>query len=112
LSDPLTRAAPPSRPAAALMALIGAYQRWISPFLGNRCRFYPSCSVYAKTAIETHGALRGTWLAVRRLVKCQPFHPGGFDYVPPAVNRVKRGRKGYGEMVSAGQVGPPKRGSS
>ncbi|HKO84059.1 MAG TPA: membrane protein insertion efficiency factor YidD, partial [Actinomycetota bacterium] len=50
------------------MALIGAYQRWISPFLGNRCRFHPSCSVYAKTAIETHGALRGSWLALRRLV--------------------------------------------
>ena len=66
----------------------------------------------AKTAIETHGAVRGSWLALRRLVKCQPFHPGGFDYVPPATGRVKPGRKGYGEVVSAGQVGPPKRGSS
>jgi uncharacterized protein len=112
LSDPQATAAAPGRVAAALMALIGAYQRWISPFLGNRCRFHPSCSAYAKTAIETHGALRGTWLALRRLVKCQPFHPGGFDYVPPATGRVKCGRKGYGEMVSAGQIGPPKRGSS
>jgi uncharacterized protein len=112
LSDPQATAAAPGRAAAALMALIGAYQRWISPFLGNRCRFHPSCSAYAKTAIETHGALRGTWLALRRLVKCQPFHPGGFDYVPPATGRVKRGRRGYGEMVSAGQIGPPKRGSS
>ena len=57
-------------------------------------------------------AVRGSWLALRRLVKCQPFHPGGFDYVPPATSRVKPGRKGYGEKVSAGQVGPPKRGSS
>ena len=80
------------------MWLIGAYQRWISPFLGNRCRFHPSCSAYAKTAVETHGAL--------------PFHPGGFDYVPPATRRVKPGRKGYGEMVSAGRPGPPERGSS
>ncbi len=69
--------------AVALLAAIRGYQRWISPALGPRCRFYPSCSQYAKTAIEIHGAARGTWLAMRRLVKCQPFHPGGFDYVPP-----------------------------
>ena len=112
MSDPQATTPSPSRPAAVLMGLIGAYQRWISPFLGNRCRFHPSCSAYAKTAVETHGALKGTWLAVRRLVKCQPFHPGGFDYVPPATRRVKPGRRGYGEMVSAGQDGPPKRGSS
>jgi putative membrane protein insertion efficiency factor len=112
LSDGQDRMPAPSGAAAVLMGLIGGYQRFISPYLGNRCRFHPSCSVYARTAIETHGALRGTCHAVRRLVKCQPFHPGGFDYVPPATARVKRGRKGYGEMVSAGQVGPPKRGSS
>jgi uncharacterized protein len=109
LSEQLARTPVPSGPAKLLMLLIGAYQRWISPFLGNRCRFHPSCSVYAKTAIEVHGALRGSWLALRRLVKCQPFHPGGF---PPATGRVKAGRKGYGEVVSAGQVGPPERGSS
>jgi uncharacterized protein len=79
----------PSGPALLLSALIAGYQRWISPFLGDRCRFYPSCSVYAKTAIEVHGAARGSWLAVRRLVKCQPFHPGGFDHVPPPTGRVK-----------------------
>jgi putative membrane protein insertion efficiency factor len=100
------------RPAVALMRLIAAYQRWISPFLGNRCRFHPSCSVYAMTAIEVHGAARGSWLALRRLLKCQPFHPGGFDYVPPASGRVKPRRKGYGEVVSAGPPGPPERGSS
>lgn len=70
--------------ARALIAVIGAYQRWISPALGPRCRFYPSCSQYAKTAIEVHGALRGAGLALRRLAKCQPFHPGGIDPVPPA----------------------------
>jgi uncharacterized protein len=109
LSDQAAKAARPSRPAILLAALIGAYQRWISPFLGNRCRFHPSCSVYAKTAIEVHGAARGSWLAFRRLLKCQPFHPGGFDYVPPATGRVKPGRRGYGERASAG---PPQRGSS
>jgi uncharacterized protein len=98
-----------SWPAMVLTALIGAYQRWISPFLGNRCRFHPSCSVYAKTAIEVHGAARGSWLALRRLLKCQPFHPGGFDYVPPPTRRAKARRRGYGEMVSAG---PRQRGSS
>jgi putative membrane protein insertion efficiency factor len=112
LTDRQATVPSPSRTAVVLVGLIGAYQRWISPFLGNRCRFHPSCSVYAKTAIEVHGAVRGSWLAVRRLLKCQPFHPGGFDYVPPVKDRVKRGRKGYREMVSAGQVGPPKRGSS
>jgi putative membrane protein insertion efficiency factor len=110
LSDRAAEAPAASRPAAVLMGLIGAYQRWIGPFLGNRCRFHPSCSTYAETAIAVHGAGRGSWLAFRRLLKCQPFHPGGFDYVPPRAPRVKRGRKGYGgEMVSAG---PPERGSS
>jgi putative membrane protein insertion efficiency factor len=112
LSDQQARTPAPSRLAALFVLLIGGYQRWISPFLGNRCRFHPSCSAYAKTAIETHGAIRGCWLALRRLVKCQPFHPGGFDYVPPATGRVKPGRKGYGEMVRAGSPGPPERGSS
>src|SRR6266511_1957992 len=67
----------------ALVVAIRGYQRWISPALGPRCRFYPSCSEYAKTAIQLHGALRGSWLALRRLAKCQPFHPGGIDHVPP-----------------------------
>jgi uncharacterized protein len=109
LSKEVAGTARPSRPALLLTGLIGAYQRWISPFLGNRCRFHPSCSVYAKTAIEVHGAAKGSWLALRRLLKCQPFHPGGFDYVPPATGRSKSGRKGYGEMAS---VSPPQRGSS
>ena len=112
MSGQQARPPAPGRAAAVLMSLISAYQRWISPFLGNRCRFHPSCSAYARTAVETHGALRGSWLAARRLVKCQPFHPGGFDHVPPATRRVKRGGKGYGGVVSAGQVGPPERGSS
>ena len=65
-----------------LLLLIGAYRLLLSPFLGANCRFYPSCSSYALEAIETHGALRGTWLAVKRISKCHPWHPGGVD-IPP-----------------------------
>jgi putative membrane protein insertion efficiency factor len=67
----------------ALLALIRAYQLLLSPLLGARCRFYPTCSAYALDAIETHGAIRGTWLALKRILKCHPWHPGGVDPVPP-----------------------------
>jgi hypothetical protein len=67
-----------------LLALIGAYRLLLSPVLGASCRFYPTCSAYAAEAIETHGALRGAWLALKRIVKCHPWHPGGLDPVPPA----------------------------
>ena len=73
-----------SAAAKVLLAPIIAYRRWISPALPARCRFYPSCSTYAVEAITTHGALRGFWLTVRRLSRCHPFHPGGYDPVPPA----------------------------
>ena len=66
-----------------LIGLIRVYQYLISPLLGNHCRFYPSCSHYAAEAIETHGALRGSWLALRRLSRCHPWHEGGIDPVPP-----------------------------
>jgi uncharacterized protein len=65
-----------------LMLLIRGYQLGISPMLGPRCRFYPSCSCYAHTAIERFGALQGSWLAVRRIARCHPLHEGGFDPVP------------------------------
>ncbi|MGY1704236.1 membrane protein insertion efficiency factor YidD [Geodermatophilus sp. SYSU D00697] len=80
----------PDSPAArgrvgrALLAAVGFYQRAISPALPPRCRFAPTCSAYAAEAIAVHGAGRGTWLALRRLLKCAPWHPGGFDPVPPA----------------------------
>jgi putative membrane protein insertion efficiency factor len=76
----------PSAAARVLMALITGYRRFISPLLGARCRFAPSCSAYALEAVREHGALRGTWLAVRRIGRCHPFNPGGFDPVPPALH--------------------------
>jgi uncharacterized protein len=69
--------------ARVLLWPIVAYRRFISPALGDRCRFYPSCSEYALTAIATHGAVRGLGLAIWRLLRCHPFHPGGIDHVPP-----------------------------
>ena len=65
-----------------LVTLLTGYRRFISPLLGPRCRFYPSCSAYALEAVQVHGALRGSLLAVRRLSRCHPFHPGGLDPVP------------------------------
>jgi uncharacterized protein len=65
-----------------LKFLIRGYQLAISPLLGPCCRFYPSCSHYALEAIDTHGALRGTWLTIKRISRCHPFHEGGFDPVP------------------------------
>ena len=73
--------------ARVLLALVGGYRRWVSPLLGPHCRFAPSCSAYAAEALAVHGAGRGSWLAVRRIARCHPFHPGGHDPVPP----VRRG---------------------
>ncbi|MBW3563900.1 MAG: membrane protein insertion efficiency factor YidD [Acidobacteria bacterium] len=65
-----------------LVALLVAYKRFLSPLLPPACRFEPTCSVYARIAIQHHGALRGTGLAIRRLLRCQPFSSGGWDPVP------------------------------
>jgi putative membrane protein insertion efficiency factor len=65
-----------------LEALIRGYQKLISPLLGQRCRFHPTCSQYAIDAIKVHGSLKGSWLASKRLLKCHPLHPGGHDPVP------------------------------
>lgn len=69
-------------PRRALVSLIRGYQQAISPALPPSCRFHPSCSQYALEAVTRYGALKGSWLAARRLVRCHPFHPGGFDPVP------------------------------
>lgn len=65
-----------------IIGLIQLYRLMLSPFIGQHCRFHPSCSEYALTAVDQHGALRGSWLALRRLGKCHPWHPGGLDLVP------------------------------
>ena len=65
-----------------LLALIRGYQYLFRPLLGSNCRFYPSCSDYAREAVEKHGALKGGWLALRRILRCHPYHPGGYDPVP------------------------------
>jgi len=66
----------------ALLFFIKVYQLLISPLTGPTCRFYPSCSEYAFEAVKKHGSLKGVFLAVKRILKCHPFHPGGFDPVP------------------------------
>ena len=66
-----------------LMALIQVYRYTLSPVLGRQCRFEPSCSTYALEALQVHGAARGSWLATRRVCRCHPWHPGGYDPVPP-----------------------------
>ena len=66
-----------------LITLIDGYRLLLSPFFGAQCRFYPTCSAYAREAIDVHGSVRGTWLAVRRILRCNPWCAGGVDPVPP-----------------------------
>ncbi len=65
-----------------LLLLLRAYQYTLRPLLGANCRFYPSCSDYSRDAIERYGALRGSWLAARRIARCHPYHAGGYDPLP------------------------------
>lgn len=65
-----------------MLKMIRFYQLALSPLKPPTCRFYPTCSHYSLEAVKRHGALKGGWLTLRRILKCHPFHPGGFDYVP------------------------------
>jgi hypothetical protein len=72
-----------------LLFLIKIYQKFISKLLGKNCRFYPSCSSYTYQAIEEHGCFIGIFLGIKRILKCHPFHPGGYDPVPPSRKKAK-----------------------
>lgn len=69
-----------------LILAIRGYRQLISPLFPPTCRFQPTCSQYALTAVERFGPLKGGWLALRRITRCHPFHPGGYDPVPPVQN--------------------------
>ncbi|WP_081933530.1 membrane protein insertion efficiency factor YidD [Shewanella mangrovi] len=73
-----------------IIKLIRGYQLFISPLLGQRCRFHPSCSHYAIEAVQVHGVLKGSWLSIKRIIKCHPLNPGGNDPVPPKNNRCNK----------------------
>lgn len=70
-----------------LLWSIQGYRRWISPLFPPSCRFQPTCSQYALEAVERFGVLRGSWLAIKRIGRCHPFHPGGYDPVPPCCSQ-------------------------
>jgi putative membrane protein insertion efficiency factor len=76
-----------------LIALLKAYRFGISPLYGQVCRYHPTCSAYALEAVQTHGAVRGTWLAARRVARCHPWAAGGLDPVPPQRNRTPKNRR-------------------
>ena len=78
--------------------LIQAYQRYLSPFFPPRCRFLPTCSEYARQAVVRFGPLRGSWLAIRRILRCHPLGPSGFDPVP---ERFSWWRSDYGSEAGA-----------
>lgn len=93
--------------ARLLLRAVGFYSRAISPALPPRCRFYPTCSAYAAEAVARHGAGRGTWLALVRLLKCAPWHPGGVDFVPPASERRGTGTGAHSSSTAARPPGAP-----
>ena len=92
--------------ARVLVAVVRLYQRVLSPLLPPSCRYLPSCSAYAVEAVQVHGALRGGWLAVRRLLRCQPFCAGGLDPVPPGRHAAPAGSRQDGRGAAAHPAPP------
>ena len=76
-----------------LILLIRFYQKFISPMFPAKCRFYPTCSQYTLEAIKEHGAIKGTYLGIRRILKCHPFYEGGYDPIPKKENKNSEGKK-------------------
>ena len=76
-----------------LILLIRFYQKFISPMFPAKCRFYPTCSQYTLEAVKEHGAIKGTYLGIKRILKCHPFHDGGYDPVPKKENKNSEGKK-------------------
>ena len=101
----------PSRPLSLLTVpfrcLIKGYQVLISPMLGQNCRFHPTCSCYAHQALEQHGLVKGTWLSIKRIMKCNPLHPGGFDYVPGTTEHATTDLS-KNESIEVSSVAPQK----
>ena len=73
-----------------LLKLIKGYRRFISPLFPPMCRFQPTCSIYAMEAIARHGSIKGSWLAAKRITRCHPLHPGGYDPVPPMEDKTSK----------------------
>lgn len=99
-----SREATPRKPSIGswvLLLLVRAYVVFLSPFLGGACKFYPSCSNYAREAIERHGARRGSVLALKRLLRCHPFTRGGFDFVPDELPSASRAA--HAHLATSGQ---------
>lgn len=92
--------------ARALILLVRSYRRFVSPLFGPVCRFRPSCSAYGLEALRVHGAIRGSWLTIKRVGRCHPFTAGGYDPVPPPRNgAVPAGQAGgVDQAVRTGQV--------
>ncbi|MDK3255143.1 membrane protein insertion efficiency factor YidD [Blastococcus capsensis] len=97
----------PSPAARLLIGVVGFYSRAVSPALPARCRFHPTCSSYATEAVAVHGAGRGTWLALVRLLKCAPWHAGGVDLVPPAAALRGTGAAARSSSSGARPCGEP-----